>query len=247
MNLIKFLFGLLMTIGGCALCYWIVMLNLLVSLTSDQLTRAGFPYFGQKVTEWQLGVPMDTYTEAGAAGAGQPVVFKVGQVKPKGYVGPKSFRCGSPVQYGYVTSRFNDIRFTDAGVPVLHHGVDYGTYHMSQDLYALMGGEVIYAGWTDVGYGNLVVIENDGVLLYLGHLDQIYVQEGSLVTAGDVVGLSGNTGNSSGPHVHVEYRYVEGDTLVPFNPEENFVPGQTEVCLYDEAWSQEIFDQLHNK
>jgi murein DD-endopeptidase MepM/ murein hydrolase activator NlpD len=71
---------------------------------------------------------------------------------------------------------------------------------------ATMDGEVVYAGWNNQGYGNLVIVENGPYRTYFAHLSKIPVQVGQRVRAREVVGLSGNTGNSTGPHLHYEVR-----------------------------------------
>lgn len=69
-----------------------------------------------------------------------------------------------------------------------------------------MDGKVVHAGWNDQGYGNLVIVENGEYRTYYAHLSSIPVAVGDTVTAGTVIGLSGNTGNSTGPHLHYEIR-----------------------------------------
>ncbi|MGC9398953.1 MAG: peptidoglycan DD-metalloendopeptidase family protein [Anaerolineae bacterium] len=70
------------------------------------------------------------------------------------------------------------------------------------------GGYVSFAGWTDVGYGYLVVIDHaNGYQTYYAHLDKFYVAEGEPVEAGQIIATMGNTGNSTGPHLHFEIRY----------------------------------------
>jgi murein DD-endopeptidase MepM/ murein hydrolase activator NlpD len=70
-----------------------------------------------------------------------------------------------------------------------------------------MDGKVVSAGWNNQGYGNLVVVENGPYKTYYAHLSEIPVQVGQTVKAGEVVGLTGNTGHSTGPHIHYEVRY----------------------------------------
>ncbi len=88
------------------------------------------------------------------------------------------------------------------------------TGHMALDLavpvgtpvQATMDGKVVFAGWNDQGYGNLVILENGPYRLYFAHLSQIPVEAGQWVRRGTVLGYSGNSGNSTGPHLHYEVR-----------------------------------------
>ncbi len=68
-------------------------------------------------------------------------------------------------------------------------------------------GTVIMGGWSPVGYGFRVVIDhgNDYVTLY-AHLRDIYVKKGQVVGKGQIIGVSGSNGNSTGPHLHFELR-----------------------------------------
>ncbi len=87
--------------------------------------------------------------------------------------------------------------------------------HMAVDLaaapgtpvYAIDTGRVIKAGWSDIGYGYRVVIDHgiDYVSLY-AHLSEYYVQPGDIVQKGELIGRVGSTGNSTGPHLHLEIR-----------------------------------------
>ena len=82
-----------------------------------------------------------------------------------------------------------------------HQGLDIGV-PMDSDVAAADGGKVVEAGWTG-GYGNYVEIDHgNGRRTVYGHLDGYYVQKGDVVSKGDVIALSGSTGNSTGPHLH---------------------------------------------
>jgi murein DD-endopeptidase MepM/ murein hydrolase activator NlpD len=72
---------------------------------------------------------------------------------------------------------------------------------------ASIEGQVVHAGWNSEGYGNLVIVDNGNVQVYFAHLNSISVEVGTRVKLGEVVGLSGNTGRSTGPHLHYEVRY----------------------------------------
>ncbi len=68
-------------------------------------------------------------------------------------------------------------------------------------------GTVTYAGWNNYGYGYLIVVNHgNGYETFYAHLSRIDVVPGQIVTKGQVIGGTGNTGNSSGPHVHFEIR-----------------------------------------
>ncbi len=88
-----------------------------------------------------------------------------------------------------------------------HRAIDIGAGVGSQ-IFASDSGVVVYAGWLDGGYGNFVVIDHgNGFQTLYEHLDKIHVRCGDNVFQGDVIGLAGSTGNSTGPHLHFEIRY----------------------------------------
>jgi hypothetical protein len=85
-----------------------------------------------------------------------------------------------------------------------HNGIDIAG-DTGDSIWAIDEGVVVYAGWSYSGYGNLVVIDhgNDWQSLY-AHLDTIYVGCGESVYQGASIATMGNTGNSSGSHLHLE-------------------------------------------
>jgi murein DD-endopeptidase MepM/ murein hydrolase activator NlpD len=88
-----------------------------------------------------------------------------------------------------------------------HRALDLGAATGSP-VYAADGGFVSFAGWTDIGYGNLIVIDHaNGYATYYAHLSGFRVFMGQGVQRGQLIGLVGSTGNSSGPHLHFEIRY----------------------------------------
>jgi peptidoglycan glycosyltransferase len=95
-----------------------------------------------------------------------------------------------------------------------HPGIDLSA-PIGTPVYASDGGLVTFAGWTGIGYGNAVVIDHgNGYKTLYGHLSQVSQYCGAKVKAGQLIGLSGSTGNSSGPHLHFEVR-VPGGYLDP--------------------------------
>ncbi|MGC9469142.1 MAG: peptidoglycan DD-metalloendopeptidase family protein [Anaerolineae bacterium] len=88
-----------------------------------------------------------------------------------------------------------------------HRAIDIGA-SVGTAIRASDGGFVSFAGWTDIGYGYLVVVDHDkGFQTYYAHLSNIFVQEGQPVNVNEVLGAMGSTGNSTGPHLHFEIRY----------------------------------------
>ncbi|MFJ3631185.1 peptidoglycan DD-metalloendopeptidase family protein [Streptomyces sp. NPDC090112] len=86
-----------------------------------------------------------------------------------------------------------------------HTGVDF-IAPMGTTVKAVGAGTVVSAGWSG-SYGNEVVIRHaDGKYSQYAHLSQLSVSSGQSVTAGQSIGLSGSTGNSTGPHLHFEIR-----------------------------------------
>ena len=89
-----------------------------------------------------------------------------------------------------------------------HYGTDIGV-RTGDKIHAAWGGQVRICGWDAKGYGNYVVIRHDnGFETVYGHLSKINVVENQGVKSGDVIGLGGNTGHSTGPHLHFEIRYL---------------------------------------
>jgi murein DD-endopeptidase MepM/ murein hydrolase activator NlpD len=98
-----------------------------------------------------------------------------------------------------------------------HYGVDFAT-PVGTPVVAAYDGKIYKAGWQDeknpsVGFGQRVwqtaKIDGKDVSIFYAHLSELAVKEGDMVAAGTRVGLSGNTGKSSGPHLHFQVR-LEG-------------------------------------
>lgn len=88
--------------------------------------------------------------------------------------------------------------------PSIHRGIDIAGAE-GNPVYATDSGVVVYAGWSNYGYGNLLVIDHGtGWQSAYAHLNSISVSCGMNVGQGEVVATVGNTGNSTGPHLHFE-------------------------------------------
>lgn len=100
------------------------------------------------------------------------------------------------------------------GIITSRYGTRDGRQHMGLDIaanegtpiYACSKGKVEYVG-NYYGYGNLIIINHgNGIQTYYGHCSKIYVSKGQEVTNNTIIGAVGSTGNSTGPHLHLEIR-----------------------------------------
>jgi murein DD-endopeptidase MepM/ murein hydrolase activator NlpD len=114
---------------------------------------------------------------------------------------------------GWVTSDFGQRVDPYTADRVMHQGVDIAAPH-GKEIDSPADGTVVFAG-LEGGYGNVLVIDHGyGIKTRYGHLSKILVKPGEHVKRGVPVGSIGNTGRSTGPHLHYEVR-VNG---VPQNP-----------------------------
>lgn len=177
-------------------------------------------YLGEiKVEEGSYGVKKDT-VEITSEG-GEVIDTKIvkeeiikDQVSKKIYRGTKNpYDYGvaflsHPTRGGFMTSGYGE-RWNS-----FHKGIDIAG-DIGDDVFASMDGNVIYAQYNDGGYGNLIIVEHeDDMNTYYGHLSDFYVKVGDKVKKGDVIGAVGNTGFSTGPHLHFELR-VDNEPVDP--------------------------------
>jgi hypothetical protein len=111
-----------------------------------------------------------------------------------------------------ITSKFGSV---DAVHKTPHTGIDIATPE-GTTLRALGEGVVdrIYDGTTNIGKGLSIKFE-DGTRVIYGHMNEVKVRIGEHVHAGEIIGLSGNTGNSTGPHLHLGMKSADGSWLDP--------------------------------
>ena len=92
--------------------------------------------------------------------------------------------------------------------PNIHPAIDIAG-SLGNPVWASDNGVVVYSGWSNYGYGNLVVIDHGtGWQTLYSHLNSISVGCGQSVNQGEMIGGLGTTGNSSGPHLHFEMIYM---------------------------------------
>jgi murein DD-endopeptidase MepM/ murein hydrolase activator NlpD len=115
---------------------------------------------------------------------------------------------------GWLSSAFSRMR----AHPILHYaraheGIDVSA-PMGSEIEAPANGTVLETGW-EAGYGNMVVIDHGfGIITKFAHCSRILVRKGQKVTRGDRIALVGNTGLSTGPHLHYEV-HVNGKAVDP--------------------------------
>jgi murein DD-endopeptidase MepM/ murein hydrolase activator NlpD len=97
-----------------------------------------------------------------------------------------------------------------------HEAVDLSS-PIGMPVFAAGSGTVAFAGSNSTGYGNVIVIGHGDTFTIYGHLDSVGVRCGQSVTAGQQIGTSGNTGNSTGPHLHFEIRDGNWNPINPRN------------------------------
>ncbi len=113
---------------------------------------------------------------------------------------------------GLLTSRFGNRDGRN------HKGIDISGKE-NDDIKAADGGKITFARWDDSGYGNMIKIDHpSGYTTVYAHCNKLYVSEGEEVSQGQVIAALGNTGRSTGAHVHFEVWKTETNTPVdPLN------------------------------
>lgn len=134
-------------------------------------------------------------------------IVEVGTKTPPTYI--------KPLSGGRQTSGYGLRRAPTKGASTNHRAIDWAT-PTGTAIMASSGGTVSVAGWQS-GYGYVVYINHpDGNQTRYGHLSKILVSVGQKVKQGQKIALSGNTGRSTGPHLHFELR-VNGTPVNPYN------------------------------
>ncbi len=115
----------------------------------------------------------------------------------------------------YITSPYGWRVHPVLGYKRFHAGIDIGVWS-GTPLYSLADGEVIYSGWMS-GYGNVIMVDHGSLTSVYAHNSSLVGNVGQKVKGGQLIAYSGNTGLSSGPHLHFEIRKANGETIDP-NP-----------------------------
>lgn len=204
---------------GAALVVGYVMI---IALTIPQLP----PWAQPGVEQWVFDVPQYSETSDNGSYADDSAPAGLSAVLWDGYIGPESDIYGLPLvgpiqlwgtwyDKPLLGCTFRDPRYQS------HTGDDFPV-NEGTPVHTTMGGKVVWAG-SNGPWGNLVVIENNGYQIWLAHLSRVQVSTGEILRYGDVVGLSGNTGNSTGAHLHYGIKHKTGEkSYVWLNPQSFF-------------------------
>ena len=141
-----------------------------------------------------------------------------------------------------ITQRFGDT-FTD---PKGHKGIDYAL-PLGTPVLAAADGIVEKAGVDNTGYGNMILIRHlwtDGTVY--AHLRNWSVQVGQKVKAGEIIGYSGNTGNSTGAHLHFEYRTKYDNYKTAIDPTSYFTEPELPASNSSAGWYEVVCDSGAN-
>jgi murein DD-endopeptidase MepM/ murein hydrolase activator NlpD len=201
MKVLRPIFAASLVAFGCGFAQFVFLPSLVVTTMIPQM-----PFGGDRVEQWMLGTPQpvggDGPIDPGPGGSGPPITLGPGRCPDAvvTLVGGTSFQW--PADTTYISGwRFN---------PVTHPGVDIGTPEGSP-IYASEAGTVVFSGWSHVGYGETIVLDHgNGWWTRYAHLSAIIVACDQTVQRGAVIALSGNTGRSTGPHLHFELSGPQG-------------------------------------
>ena len=125
-----------------------------------------------------------------------------------------SFPVVKPLRdYYYISSSFGVRRDPFTNARAMHGGVDMAS-HWKTPIYVTAPGTIVKAGWNGA-YGRMIEVDHgNGFRTRYGHLQTILVKVGQQVTKGERIGLMGNSGRSTGTHLHYEVRFLNR----PYNP-----------------------------
>ncbi|MGN0430686.1 MAG: peptidoglycan DD-metalloendopeptidase family protein [Acetatifactor sp.] len=134
-----------------------------------------------------------------------PMIIERGTKTPPTYI--------KPITGGRITSGYGSRKAPVAGATTNHRAIDWYV-PTGTAVFASCGGSVSFAGWMG-SYGNVIFINHeDGRQTRYAHLSKILVKKGDYVKQGQKIGLSGATGNVSGPHLHFEMK-IDGVSVNP--------------------------------
>lgn len=115
---------------------------------------------------------------------------------------------------GHVSFPFGQNVHPITGQWYIHTGMDFSTWRSGDPIIATANGQVVTVAY-DSGYGNNIIVKHKhGFYTRYAHLSVVSVQKGDFVSQGDIIGRIGNTGISTGPHLHYEV-HIGSDVVDP--------------------------------
>lgn len=115
---------------------------------------------------------------------------------------------------GHISMEFGQNEHPITGQWYIHKGLDFSTWRKGDPIVATANGQVVTVGY-DNGYGNYVIIKHKhGIYTRYAHMDTFRVKKGQFVSQGETIGTIGNTGITTGPHLHYEV-HIGSDVVDP--------------------------------
>jgi murein DD-endopeptidase MepM/ murein hydrolase activator NlpD len=117
---------------------------------------------------------------------------------------------------GHISMFFGQNENPFTGQYYIHKGIDISTYRQGDAIVATADGQVVTVDYDATGFGNYVIIKHKhGFYTRYGHMQQFRVTTGQRLQQGETIGYIGNTGLSTGPHLHYEV-HIGSDVVDPF-------------------------------
>ncbi|MDR1307149.1 MAG: M23 family metallopeptidase [Treponema sp.] len=117
---------------------------------------------------------------------------------------------------GHFTTFFGISSDPFTGMPHMHKGIDISTYRAGDPIVATADGQVAYTGYEPGGFGNYIILRHQhGFYTRYAHMLSFRVEVGQQVKQGETIGYIGNTGRSTGPHLHYEV-HIGSDVVDPY-------------------------------
>lgn len=178
-------------------------------------------FFNSATEDYSFNPADEIYNNIWTSERLNPYKIPIDSLKDSIKIDCSNFRIPVP---GIITSDFGPRRYR------FHYGTDLRV-NIGDSVVAAFSGKIRIIDYEARGYGHYVVIRHDnGLETVYGHLSHVLVSLNQQVKAGELIALGGNTGRSTGPHLHFEIRYL-GNALNPASVV-NFATGQVHNKTY---------------
>jgi len=115
---------------------------------------------------------------------------------------------------GHVSMAFGQNQHPVYGFWYIHKGMDFSTYRTGDQIVATANGQVVTVG-SDMSFGNYVIIKHKhGIYTRYAHMNSIWIHKGDMVSQGQTIGTIGDSGITTGPHLHYEV-HIGSDVVDP--------------------------------